>query len=80
MDVRIRWIQRRVYAGLGLKDDVIFKELLERDDRRNEQFLNELLNGPANNVDLFSSALIFYSVVSEVVREIEVEEGNKINI
>ncbi len=75
MDTRISWIKRRLYTGLGLKDDVLFKELLERDDRKNEQFLNELLNNPASNVALYSSALIFYAVVSEVIREVEVEEG-----
>lgn len=68
-------MKRLVYTGLGLNDDLLFKELLEREE--NETALNQLLDNPTTDTTLYSSALIFYSVVSEVTREVEVEEGIK---
>ena len=65
-----------LFASLGLSENVLFTELLERDERKNEKLLTELLDGPTKDINLYSSALIFYAVVSEVTREVEVEEGS----
>ena len=75
-DNRVKWIQNVLFTGLGLKDEVLFRELLERNERENEKQLLELLDKPTSN-SVYSSALIFYSKVSQVEREIEIEEGNQ---
>ena len=75
-DNRVKWMQNVLFTGLGLKDEVLFRELLERNERENEKQLLELLDKPTSN-PVYSSALIFYSKVSQVEREIEIEEGNQ---
>lgn len=74
-DNRIKWIKKLVYTGLGLVDDSLFTELLERDEHQSEKLLKKFLDNTADSSSLYSSALIFYSIVSEVTREVEIEEG-----
>ncbi len=75
LDTRLLWIKKLVYTGLGLKDDELFKELIEKEEKKNAKLLYDLLNSATKENGLYSSALIFYSLVSEITREIEVEEG-----
>ena len=75
LDTRLLWIKKLVYTGLGLKDDELFKELIEKEEKKNAKLLYDLLNSATKENGLYSSALIFYSLVSEITREVEVEEG-----
>ena len=70
-DLRIAWMRERILTGLEIEKSV-FNDLLLRDEHKVEKELLELLNNP-NSVN--SSAMIFYSLVSEVEREVEIEEG-----
>lgn len=72
MDTRLSWIREQVYSALGLRDKDLFSELLSRDARRMEKQLLHALDQPSEK---YSSALIFYTLVTDAEREVEVEEG-----
>ena len=71
-DLRVAWIKDKVYAGLGLKDEALFKELLSREEGRAKRELVSLLDASREQL---SGSIIFYPLVTEVEREVEVEEG-----
>lgn len=71
-DLRVAWMKEKVYAGLGLKEEALFKELLSRDEGRAKRELVALLDASGEQL---SSSIIFYSLETEVEREVEVEEG-----
>ena len=71
-DLRISWMKERVVVGLNLPEDRVFHELLSRENGQPHKLLMEALD-QTNRVS--PGALIFYSLVSEVEREEEVEEG-----
>ena len=71
-DLRVAWMKEKVYAGLGLKEEALFKELLARDEGRAKRELVALLDASGEQL---SSSIIFYSLETEVEREVEVEEG-----
>ena len=70
-DLRIAWMRERILTGLEIEKSV-FNDLLVRDEHKVEKELLELLDNPSS---VNSSAMIFYSLVSEVEREVEIEEG-----
>ena len=71
-DTRLSWIQERVFSALGLSNKELFSELLSRDARSMEKKLLLALDQPSEK---YSSAMIFYALVTDVEREVEVEEG-----
>ena len=71
-DIRLVWIQERVHSALGLSNKDLFSELLSRDDHSMEKQMLLALDHPKEK---YSNALIFYTLVTDVEREVEVEEG-----
>ena len=71
-DTRLSWIRERVFAALGLSSEELFSELLSRDARSMEK---ELVLALDQQREKYSSAMIFYTLVTDVEREVEVEEG-----
>ena len=74
MDTRIAWMKLRVYAALGLNDEVLFEKLLcrECDGGKVEQNLIDSLDLPSKQ---YPPALIFYTQDHEVEEMVEVVEG-----
>ena len=65
-------MKERVIVGLNLPGDRVFHELLSRENGQ----AHKLLTGALDQTNGVSpGALIFYSLISEVEREEEVEEG-----
>lgn len=73
MDNRISWIKNCVYAALDLSNDELFKNLLERDEKKVGKELVTLLDQPS---DVYPPAIIFYYMQHEVEEMVEVVEGN----
>ena len=71
MDTRIAWMKARVYASLGLSDDTLFENLLARDER----LIEELISSLNQASELYSPAIIFYTLYHEVEEKVEVFEG-----
>lgn len=71
-DQRVVWMKERVYAALGLRDDKLFADLLQRDDKWAERELLGYLDQP---VAQYSPAVVFYPLEGEVEEEVEVVEG-----
>lgn len=72
-DLRVLWIRDRVYAALGLQEESLFRELLQRNG---SQILKELLaylDQPAQQQ--YSSAVLFHVREEMVEQEIEDMEG-----
>lgn len=63
-----------VYAGLGLTDDELFKNLLARNEQQASQELTAFL-GQAS--EQYPPAVIFYCINHEVEEMVEVVEGIK---
>lgn len=72
MDRRISWIKNSVYAGLGLKDDVLFEHMLARKNQKVRKELITFLDLPSEE---YSPAIIFYCIQHEVDEMVEVVEG-----
>ena len=70
-DNRISWIKERISIALGLEDG-LFDELLEREERLAEKELTAFCDTPKLAP---SNVIVFYSQVSQVEKEIEIEEG-----
>ena len=71
-DQRVVWMKERVYAALGLHDETLFEDLLQREDKWAERELLGYLDQP---VAQYSPALVFYPLEGEVEEEVEVVEG-----
>ena len=69
-DLRILWMRDRVYAALGLRDESLFLELLQRNEARCQQELLAYLDQ-----QLTSSSVLFH--VHEATVEIEEEEPER---
>lgn len=69
-DLRIGWIKERVVVSLTLPEDgLVFDELLKREGGKAKNELLSLLEGTGG------SSVTFYSLVTEVEKEVEIEEG-----
>ena len=73
-DLRVAWMKERVYAGLYLSDHRLFTDLLVREDGRASRDLTAMLE---SETELLSDSIIFYPLVTELEREVEVEEGEE---
>ena len=75
-DLRVSWMRDRVYAALGLRDEGLFVELLQREGARGERELLAYLDQPAEQLP--SSALIFHlrKVLVDVEQDEEPERKN----
>ena len=71
-DQRVVWMKERVYAALGLHDEKLFEDLLQREDKWAERELLGYLDQP---VAQYSPAVVFYPLEGEVEEEVEVVEG-----
>ena len=71
-DQRVMWMKERVYAALGLHDERLFEDLLQREDKWAERELLGYLDQP---VAQYSPAVVFYPLEGEVEEEVEVVEG-----
>ncbi len=71
-DQRLQWMKRCVYAALGLEEDSLFEDLLQRDGKRVETELVSYLDSPAEQ---YSPAVVFYPLERDVEEEVEVVEG-----
>ena len=71
-DLRIAWMKERLYAGLDLQDDNLFKELLAREDGWAGKELNTFLDSECEQL---CDSVIFYAVETSLERDVEVEEG-----
>ena len=69
-DLRVLWMRDRVYAALGLQDEDLFHELLQREEGRAERELLAYLDQPAEQLQ--SSALLF--LARKVVVDVEQDE------
>ena len=72
-DLRVQWMRDRVYAALGLQEESLFRELLQRNESQAQRELLAYLDQPAQQ--LSSSAILFH--VHEVVVEVEEEESER---
>ena len=76
-DLRVGWIKERVLVSLNLPEDgLVFDELLRKDGGKAKNQLLSFLEGTGDQ----GSSVTFYSLVSEVEREVEIEEGASIII
>ena len=71
-DLRVLWIRDRVYAALGLQEESLFRELLQRNG---SQMLKELLAYLDQPAQQHSSAILFHVREEMVEQEIEDIEG-----
>ena len=71
-DLRIEWIRDRVYEALDINKVDVFNEFLERDEQAAESQLAQYLN---ENPHEGKTSLIFYKVIVEEDREVEIEVG-----
>ena len=71
-DLRIAWMKERLYAGLDLRDDNLFKELFAREDGWAGRELNAFLDSECEQL---CDSIIFYAVETNLERDVEVEEG-----
>uniref|UniRef100_H3BAL0 Dynein axonemal heavy chain 10 n=1 Tax=Latimeria chalumnae TaxID=7897 RepID=H3BAL0_LATCH len=71
-DLRLEWMKERVNFAFNLSETDCFDELLCRDDGAEEQKILKFLNETSGE-EMFSS-LLFYKVIEEEEREIEVEK------
>ena len=69
-DLRVLWMRDRVYAALGLQDEDLFRDLMQREEGRGERELLAYLQSPAEQLE--SSALLF--LARKVVVDVEQEE------
>ena len=74
-DSRVIWIKERVYAALGLREDELFEDLLQRDGKHVEKELATFLDSRSEQ---YSPAVLFYPLEREVEEEVEVVEGKAI--
>ena len=72
-DLRVLWMRDRVSAALGLRDESLFLQLLQRNEARTQHELLAYLDQPAKQ--LKSSAVLFH--VCEAVIEVEKEEPER---
>lgn len=72
-DLRVLWIRDRVYAALGLQEESLFRDLLQRNG---SQILKELLAYLDQPAQHHSSAILFHVREETVEQEIEDLEGN----
>lgn len=68
-DLRILWMRDRVYAALGLQEEDLFRDLLQRDDAQAQRELLDYLDQPSESQQ---AALLFN--VREVLVEVEEDE------
>ena len=66
------WMKERVYAALGLHEDSLFVDLLQREENWAKRELLDYLDQPAAQ---YSPAVLFYPLEGEVEMEEEVVEG-----
>lgn len=71
-DLRIEWIRDRVYEALDFNQANVFNEFLERDEQAAESQLAQFLNEDPHES---KTSLIFYKVIKEEDKEVEVEVG-----
>lgn len=77
MDPRIAWMKERVLISLDLPEDgLIFDDLMKRDGGKAKGELLSLLDG-ADEQEAKGKSVTFYSLVTEVEKEVEVEEGEE---
>ena len=69
-DLRVLWMRDRVYAGLGLQEEALFAELLERDGGQAERDLLAYLDQPSEQLP--SSAVLFHT--RKVLVDVEEDE------
>lgn len=72
-DIRVLWIKDRVYAALGIQEEHLFVNLLQRDELRAQNELLSYLDQPSER--LYSPAVLFHVQEGEVEKEIEEVEG-----
>ena len=72
-DLRILWIRDRVYAALGLQEESLFRELLQRNESQTQKELLAYLDQPAQL--LFSSAVLFHVREGVIEKEVQEMEG-----
>lgn len=72
-DLRVLWIRDRIYAALGLQEESLFRELLQRNGSQMQKELLAYLDQPAQQ--LYSSAILFHVREEMVEQEIEDIEG-----
>lgn len=68
------WMKEHVYAALGLHEDGLFEDLLQREGNWAKRELLDYLDQPAPQ---YSPAVLFYPLEGEVEIEEEVVEGIK---
>ena len=69
-DLRVLWMRDRVYAALGLQEEDLFRDLLQRGDSQVQRELLAYLEQPSP--DQQQAAVIFH--VREVTVEVEEDE------
>ena len=75
-DLRVVWIRDRVYAALGLQEESLFSDLLQRNEQRAQNEILAYLDQPAER--LYSPAILFHVQEEEVEKEVEEVEGRYI--
>jgi len=74
-DLRVCWMKSRVYVALGIKDDSLFENMVDRDGGNMIKELIATLDKPSKK---YSPALIFYAMHHDVEEMVEVVEGENL--
>lgn len=68
-DLRMDWIKGQLMATFSLKEENVYQDLLTRDGGTAKREMETVLEGRTGE------AMIFYTLTSEVEKEVEIEKG-----